>query len=62
LAAGVNYYHCFSCRSGSVFIGSAASPAPAGTLGAIAVIVLSLVFVSKDLHSFWLKFQPMFAL
>ena len=33
-----------------------------GTLGAIAVIVLSLVFVSKDFQSFWLKFQPMFAL
>ena len=29
---------------------------------AIAVMVLSLVFVSKDLESFWHKFQPMFAL
>jgi hypothetical protein len=29
---------------------------------AIAVMILSLVFVSKDLASFWDKFQPMFAL
>ncbi len=29
---------------------------------AIAIMILSLVFVSKDLASFWLKFQPMFAL
>ena len=29
---------------------------------AIALMILSLVFVSKDLASFWLKFQPMFAL
>jgi hypothetical protein len=34
----------------------------AGLLGAIAVMVLSVVLVSKDLASFWLKFQPMFAL
>ena len=33
-----------------------------GVLGSVAVMVLSLVFVSKDLTSFWLKFQPMFAL
>ena len=29
---------------------------------AIAIMILSLVFVSKDLESFWHKFQPMFAL
>jgi hypothetical protein len=29
---------------------------------AIAVMILSLAFVSTDLHSFWLKFQQMFAL
>ena len=33
-----------------------------GVLGSVAVMILSLVFVSKDLASFWLKFQPMFAL
>jgi hypothetical protein len=33
-----------------------------GALGAVTVMVLSLVFVSKDLASFWEKFQPMFAL
>ena len=33
-----------------------------GALGSVAVMVLSLVFVSKDLASFWEKFQPMFAL
>jgi hypothetical protein len=33
-----------------------------GVLGSVAVMVLSLVFVSKDLASFWDKFQPMFAL
>jgi hypothetical protein len=33
-----------------------------GVLSSVAVMVLSLVFVSKDLASFWLKFQPMFAL
>lgn len=33
-----------------------------GVLGSVAVMVLSLVFVSKDLASFWEKFQPMFAL
>jgi len=33
-----------------------------GALGSVAVMVLSLVFVSKDLASFWDKFQPMFAL
>jgi hypothetical protein len=33
-----------------------------GVIGAVAVMVLSLVFVSKDLASFWAKFQPMFAL
>jgi len=33
-----------------------------GVLGSIAIMVLSLVFVSRDLPSFWLKFQPMFAL
>lgn len=33
-----------------------------GLLGSIAVMVLSVVLVSKDLPSFWLKFQPMFAL
>jgi len=32
-----------------------------GVLGSVAVMVLSLVFVSKDLASFWDKFQPMFA-
>jgi hypothetical protein len=34
----------------------------AGAGGAVAVMILSLAFVSKDLESFWLKFQPMFAL
>jgi hypothetical protein len=29
---------------------------------AIAIMIASLVFVSKDLESFWHKFQPMFAL
>jgi len=29
---------------------------------AIAVMIVSLMFVSKDLESFWHKFQPMFAL
>ncbi len=33
-----------------------------GTGAAIAVMILSLVFVSHDLPSFWLKFQQMFAL
>jgi hypothetical protein len=33
-----------------------------GVIGSVAVMVLSLIFVSKDLASFWLKFQPMFAL
>lgn len=33
-----------------------------GLLGSIAIMVLSVVLVSKDLTSFWLKFQPMFAL
>lgn len=33
-----------------------------GLLGSIAVMVFSLVFVSQDLNSFWLKLQPMFAL
>ncbi|MEX2173423.1 MAG: glycosyltransferase family 87 protein [Pirellulaceae bacterium] len=33
-----------------------------GIGGAIAAMILSLVLVSKDLESFWLKFQPMFAL
>jgi hypothetical protein len=33
-----------------------------GALGSVAVMVLSLVFVSKDLPAFWAKFQPMFAL
>jgi hypothetical protein len=33
-----------------------------GTGGSIAAMILSLVFVSNDLASFWLKFQPMFAL
>ncbi len=34
----------------------------AGTLGAIGVMVFSLVFVSTDVLSFWLKVQQMFAL
>ena len=33
-----------------------------GACGSIAVMILSLVFVSNDIESFWLKFQPMFAL
>src|SRR5262245_39706140 len=33
-----------------------------GVLGSVVVMVLTLVFVSKDLASFWHKFQPMFAL
>jgi hypothetical protein len=33
-----------------------------GVLGSIIVMILSLVFVSRDLESFWVKFQPMFAL
>lgn len=33
-----------------------------GALGAVAVMVLTLVFVSSDLSSFWYKFQQMFAL
>ena len=33
-----------------------------GVGGSIAVMILSLVFVSDDLASFWAKFQPMFAL
>jgi hypothetical protein len=33
-----------------------------GVLGSIAIMVLSLVVVSRDLTSFWLKLQPMFAL
>jgi hypothetical protein len=33
-----------------------------GLIGSIAVMVLSLVFVSQDLASFWLKLRPMFAL
>jgi hypothetical protein len=33
-----------------------------GVLGSVAVMVLSLAFVSNDLASFWEKFQPMFAL
>jgi len=34
----------------------------AGVLGSIAVMILSLAFVSQDLMSFWLKLQQMFAL
>jgi hypothetical protein len=34
----------------------------AGVLGAAAVMVFSLVFVSSDVFSFWLKVQQMFAL
>lgn len=34
----------------------------AGVLGAMGVMVFSLVFVSTDLMSFWLKVQQMFAL
>jgi hypothetical protein len=33
-----------------------------GVIGSITVMILSLVFVSQDLASFWLKFQQMFAL
>lgn len=33
-----------------------------GAAGAVAVMVISLVFVSKSPASFWEKFQPMFAL
>ncbi len=33
-----------------------------GVIGAVAVMVFSLVFVSNDMLSFWLKFQQMFAL
>jgi hypothetical protein len=33
-----------------------------GVLASVAVMVLSLVFVSENLASFWEKFQPMFAL
>ncbi|MDX1946876.1 MAG: hypothetical protein SFU86_15850 [Pirellulaceae bacterium] len=33
-----------------------------GTGAAVAVMILSLVFVSEDVASFWNKFQPMFAL
>lgn len=33
-----------------------------GAMGSIAVMVLTLVFVSSDLSSFWYKFQQMFAL
>jgi hypothetical protein len=33
-----------------------------GVLGSIAVMVFSLVFVSDDLLSFWMKLRPMFAL
>jgi hypothetical protein len=33
-----------------------------GVVGAIGVMILSLVFVSNDLESFWLKLQAMFAL
>jgi uncharacterized membrane protein len=33
-----------------------------GVVGSIAVMVFSLVFVSNDLLSFWLKLQQMFAL
>ena len=33
-----------------------------GVVGSIAVMVLSLVFVSNDMLSFWLKVQQMFAL
>jgi hypothetical protein len=34
----------------------------AGTGAAVAVMILSLVFVSQDVASFWFKFQKMFAL
>src|SRR5262245_11714337 len=33
-----------------------------GVIGAVAVMVFSLVFVSNDMLSFWLKLQQMFAL
>jgi hypothetical protein len=33
-----------------------------GVIGAVAVMVFSLVFVSNDMMSFWLKLQQMFAL
>src|SRR5213079_1285087 len=33
-----------------------------GVCGSAVVMVLSLVFVSNDMHSFWLKLQQMFAL
>ena len=63
LAAGVNYYPLFLLPLWISFYWQRGfARFLLGTLGAIAVIVLSLVFVSKDLHSFWLKFQPMFAL
>jgi len=63
LAAGVNYYPLFLLPLWISFYWQRGfARFLLGTLGAIAVIVLSLVFVSRDLHSFWLKFQPMFAL
>ncbi len=33
-----------------------------GVIGSIAVMVLSLTFISTDFHSFWLKLRQMFAL
>jgi hypothetical protein len=63
LAAGVNYYPLFLLPLWISFYWQRGfARFLMGTIGALAVIVLSLVFVSKDLHSFWLKFQPMFAL
>ena len=63
LAAGVNYYPLFLLPLWISFYWQRGfARFLMGTLGSLAVIVLSLVFVSKDLHSFWLKFQPMFAL
>jgi hypothetical protein len=63
LAAGVNYYPLFLLPLWISFYwqrGLARFLLGAG--GSIALMVLSLVFVSTDLHSFWLKVQQMFAL
>ena len=64
LAAGVNYYPLFLLPLWiSFYWQRGLRPLPAGHSAARSrCMVLSLVFVSKDLHSFWLKFQPMFAL
>ncbi|HEX5104097.1 MAG TPA: glycosyltransferase family 87 protein [Pirellulaceae bacterium] len=63
LAAGVNYYPFFLLPLWiSFYWQRGLARFLMGSIGAIAVLALSLVFVSKDLASFWFKFQQMFAL